>query len=52
MPEPLSGLQVAGVRYRKSALAQGDERSLDAYAASGVYQAARVPRIETMVEQS
>jgi len=43
MPEPLSGLQVVGVRYRRSILAQGDERSLDAYAASGVYQQAGVP---------
>jgi arginase len=43
MPEPLSGLQVVGVRYRRSILAQGDERSLDAYAASGIYKQAGVP---------
>lgn len=36
-------LQVIGVRYRRSRLAQDDERSLDAYAKSGVYGAANVP---------
>jgi len=43
MSEALSGLQVVGVRYRRSVLAQGDERSLDAYAASGVYRRAGAP---------
>ncbi len=42
MPE-LSGLQVIAVRYVGSRLAQGDERALDAYIASGVYHTARVP---------
>ena len=41
--EPLSGLTVIGVRYRGSRPAQGDERALDAYAASGVYQRAQAP---------
>jgi arginase len=41
--QPLSALQVIGVRYRGSRLALGDERALDAYAASGVYRQARVP---------
>ncbi|UCC61734.1 MAG: arginase family protein [Anaerolineae bacterium] len=41
--EPLSGLRVIGVRYRGSRPAQGDERALDAYLASGVYQQAQVP---------
>jgi arginase len=40
---PLSALHVAGVRYRGSRPATGDERALDAYAASGVYRQARVP---------
>jgi arginase len=31
------------VRYRRSKPAQGDERALDAYAASGVYRHAQVP---------
>jgi arginase len=39
----LSGLQIIGVRYWDSRLAQGDELALDALAASGVYQAAGVP---------
>lgn len=39
----LSELQVIGVRYRGSTLAEGDERALDAYAASGVYTTAGVP---------
>ncbi len=42
-PEPLSALHVIGVRYRRSELAEGDDRSLDAYAASGVYGSAGVP---------
>jgi len=41
--EPLSGLTVVGVRYRGSRPARSDERALDAYAASGVYQQAQVP---------
>jgi arginase len=40
---PLSTLKVMGIRYRGSKPAVGDERALDAYAASGVYQSARVP---------
>lgn len=39
----LSALQVIGVRYRGSKPAQGDERALNAYLASGVYQQAGVP---------
>ena len=39
----LTSLQVIGVRYRGSRPAEGDERALDAYAASGVYAAAGVP---------
>lgn len=41
--EPLSGLRVIGIRYRGSTPAQGDERALDAYAASNVYQHVQVP---------
>lgn len=41
--QPLTALQVVGVRYRGSQLAKGDERSLDAYAAADVYDAAGVP---------
>ena len=41
--EALSGLQVIGVRYWGSELAGGDALSLDALAASGVYEAASVP---------
>lgn len=40
---PLTALQVIGIRYRGSAPAEGDERAIDAYAASGVYSAAGVP---------
>lgn len=39
----LNALQVIGVRYRGSTPAEGDERALDAYVASGVYSAAGVP---------
>src|SRR5687767_1877924 len=39
----LSALHVVGVRYRGSRPAAGDERALDAYAASDVYQRAQVP---------
>jgi arginase len=41
--KPLSALQVIGVRYRGSEFALGDDRSLDAYAASGIYEHAGVP---------
>jgi arginase len=41
--QPLSALQIIGIRYRSSKLAQDDERALDAYAASGVYHTAGVP---------
>jgi arginase len=43
MDQPLFALRVIGVRYRSSRPAQGDERSLDAYAASRVYYQAHVP---------
>jgi arginase len=39
---PISALSVIGVRYRGSNPAANDERALDAYAASGVYQTAQV----------
>jgi arginase len=41
--QPLTALRVAGVRYRGSRPATGDERALDAYAAAGVYARAEVP---------
>jgi arginase len=41
--QAIRALQVIGVRYRASEFAQGDERSLDAFAASGVYDEAGVP---------
>lgn len=41
--QPLSHLQVIGVRYRRSHLAPRDERSLDAYSHANVYSAASVP---------
>src|SRR3569832_1384464 len=41
--QPLSALQVVGVRYRGSRPAQGDERSIDAFAASDAYQQAQAP---------
>lgn len=41
--KPLTSIQVIGVRYRGSSLAQRDERSLDAYTAANVYAAAEVP---------
>ena len=46
--EPLSELQVIGVRYRYSHKAKRDERSLDAYERSGVYETAEIPH--TIVE--
>ena len=41
--QPLDGVQVIGVRYRGSTPAVRDERALDAYIASGVYESATVP---------
>jgi arginase len=43
LPKALSELQVIGVRYRGSRPAQNDERALNAYAASKVYEAGNVP---------
>jgi arginase len=40
---PLPGLHVIGVRYRGSRLAEGDERSLDAFVSSAVYWDAGLP---------
>ena len=39
----LDRLQVIGIRYRNTQLAAGDDRSLDAYTAAGVYGQAGVP---------
>lgn len=39
----LGQLQVIGIRYRRTTPAIGDERGLDAYAASDVYATAEVP---------
>ncbi|MEM7125788.1 MAG: arginase family protein [Chloroflexota bacterium] len=39
----ITQLQVIGIRYRRSTLAPGDERSLDAYSDAQVYSAANVP---------
>ncbi|MFH1501973.1 MAG: arginase family protein [Candidatus Eisenbacteria bacterium] len=39
----LTRLHVTAVRYRNASLAPGDERGLDAFAASGAYGSARVP---------
>ena len=41
--KPLSGVQVVGVRYRGSTPAVRDERALDAYTESGVYESIDVP---------
>lgn len=41
--KPLAGVQVIGVRYRGSKPAVRDERALDAYTASGVYDLATIP---------
>jgi len=41
--EPIHRLRVLGIRYRGADLAENDERGLDAYAGSGVYQAAGIP---------
>jgi arginase len=41
--QPLSVLHVVGVRYRGSRPAEGDERALDAYAASGIYGQVQAP---------
>ena len=52
----LTGLQVIAVRYRDTQLAEDDERGIDAYAASGVYDSAGVgvdvsePRMREGVE--
>lgn len=43
LTQQLSGLQVIGLRYRRSIPAQGDERCLDAYLAANVYDQAQVP---------
>jgi len=40
---PLERLEAVGVRYRTTMPAEDDERGLDAYAASGVYESAGVP---------
>ena len=40
---PVSELKVVGIRYRGSKPALKDERALDAYATSNVYQSAQVP---------
>ena len=40
---PLSHVQVIGIRYRRTTLAVKDERGLDAYLASNVYEASGVP---------
>ena len=41
--QPLARLHVTGVRYRGSRPAQGDERALDAYTRSKVYEQAQAP---------
>jgi arginase len=41
--QPLTALYIAGVRYRGSRPAQGDERALDAYMRANVYQRAETP---------
>lgn len=41
--DPIKALQVIGIRYRYSHRAKRDERSLDAYIRSGVYETAVVP---------
>lgn len=41
--QPLPGVQVIGVRYRGSTPAVRDERALDAYTASGVYNSIDAP---------
>jgi arginase len=41
--KPLGGVQVIGVRYRGSTPAVRDERALDAYTASGVYESIDKP---------
>ncbi len=43
MAQPLNELEVIAVRYRGTRPAEGDERALDAYATSGVYERAGVP---------
>jgi arginase len=46
--QPLTALNVVGIRYRGSRMAERDLRSLDAYTAANVYSAAKVPA--TVVE--
>lgn len=41
--QPINELTVVAVRYSRSKLTQGDERSINTYAASDVYSAAQVP---------
>ena len=41
--KPLTHLQIIPVRYRNSRFAEGDDRSLEAYAAADVYSAAGIP---------
>ena len=41
--KPLDAVEVVAIRYRRTEPALNDERSLDAYAASGVYGQAQVP---------
>ena len=41
--KPLTHLQAIPIRYRNSQIAAGDDRSIDAYDAAGVYGAAMVP---------
>lgn len=41
--QPITELTVVAIRYSRSRLTQGDERSINAYAASDVYAAAQVP---------
>jgi arginase len=41
--KPLEAVEVVGIRYRRTELAQNDERSLDAFADAGVYGSAQVP---------
>ncbi len=43
MHTALKSLQIIPIRYRRSVLASGDERSIDAFAASGVYQTTGLP---------
>jgi arginase len=42
-PQPLNSIHIIGVRYRQTAFAPSDIRSLDAYLDAGVYSHAGVP---------